>query len=608
MFLSNNKVDSIIGCISTSEVFFQTYTTHHEMDFMQSKITTFQCLPNELICEIFKYFNITELLEIFSPLNYQLYSLIHCYDSPIKLNFPISNELTFNDYSNTIIQHFQHNIHSIYLVNPFIFERLSFSSFPRLRILILENIAAEKFLEIHSYLSNLSLLSIKLADHIKHPNYFYNKILGLSHLKYLKISEFEPKDNVVLFPNTCNLQYNSSLAKLVIDHKCSVQDLILLLHYVPKLRYLSCRKLRGSTNFVPTNVEPIVLNHLKYLSLKTAHVNFDQLEFIFENFSHQIEIFRFSAIYQVDYFDAIRWQHFIQSKLPQLRRFHLEILSDKDTPTPISYVSITSFMSSFWLEHRWHFRYECQPNNAAFHSIDSYDQATCYELHSRSYEETVPSHELTPTIFSRVNHLIHSGNISNRTNQFSFSNTTDLTIRNYENTSLHSISTILKRFMSLPNLSQLTIDHQSFCITQFIDLLYFCPCIRVLNTYHCFSFSKVSLALLAKTTTFQTILKQNQIQTITMKWSPYREMINLFNKLCPRLQQMIVECDETDHYYRSFNRGAFSWLNSNHNRIQAPFICFINYPVSNRFHRSLLPVPLSYMMNTIGTNMYFWST
>lgn len=549
-------------------------------------ITYFEDLSNDLLCEIFEYFNISEIDQIFPALNQRYANLVYHSNLPIKLNLSCISKSTYEKYYNHTVLSYQHRIHSIYLTNPFIFDQLSFSLFPRLQVLILENITVERLAKIFCESPHLSLLSIKLADVLKNASTLYEQILRLPMLQYCKISG---EKRFSALPLQIFDQQFSVIKQLVISYQCNMNDLMILSFSLPQLHRLSCTNLIGLWSEY-THFQPIILNNLTHLSFKVENLSFDHLELFFTNLTHQLQVFNFSTDYQVDYFSARRWEDLISSKLPKLRLFNLQIKSKETTLTAVPYVSINQFTSSFWLKRQWYFRYEYQPTHAVFYSIHPY-RSIHYELNSCSIEETFPCQ--TSKIFPSVNHLIHRGNISTRTNVVSFPCLTDLTIVDYSNPSMHSVSTIFDRFISLTKLYKLSIDHQSFCVTQLIDLLYFSPHIQILSV-HSLSFSKVSPKSIKETETFQTISKQNQIRKITLKDISYSQIIDFFNQLCPRLQQMIVGCNQ----YRFFPRLDLQSFG-------APFLCFLNFRGSIDRIRS--HTTESHSIELIGTNLYVWS-
>lgn len=550
-----------------------------------NSVTCFEDLSNEIVCEIFEYLNISEIQQSFVLLNERFSNLILYSNLPIKLNFSSILQSTYEKYSNDIVFPYRHRIHSINLMNPFIFDQLSFSLFPRLQILILENMSSEKVEKIFDECPNLSLLLIQLMDVLKNANTLYEKILRLPLLQYCKISR---EKQLFILPLQMFSPQLSALKQLVINHQYGMNDLVILLSYLPELHRLSCTNLIGF-NFEYINIQPIILNNLRNLSFKVENLTFDKLELFFMNVTHQVEVFYFSADYQIDYFNAPRWENLILLKLPKLRLFNLRIKSEETSLRRIPYISINQFMSSFWFTRQWYFRYEYQATYAILYSIHPH-RSIHYELNYRSSEETSPCP--TSKIFSSVKHLIHRGDISARKNLVSFPFISELSIVDYSNRSMDSISTNLDRFISLNKLIKLSIDHRLFCVTQLIDLLYFCPLIQILSV-DSLSFSKVKSTSIEQTETFKTISKQNQIRKITLKDHSDVQMIEFFNKLCPRLHQMIIDSNQYNIFSR-LNLGS----------IGATLLCFLN------FHRLIHPIRSQiqgpYSMQVIGTNLYIW--
>lgn len=112
-----------------------------------------------------------------------------------------------------------------------------------------------------------------------------------------------------------------------------------------------------------------------------------------------------------------------------------------------------------------------------------------YRLNNCSYGDTSPYPNET-NLYS-MNHISIHGNIGTKDNSIYFPNVTELTVFDYSNRTLHSISTIFDRFIPLIKLSKLSIYSHHICITQLIYLLYFSPNIHTL-TINSISLSKIS--------------------------------------------------------------------------------------------------------------------
>jgi len=168
-----------------------------------------------------------------------------------------------------------------------------------------------------------------------------------------------------------------------------------------------------------------------------------------------------------------------------------------------------------------------------------------------------------------VNHISIRGNIATKNDLIYFPNVTELTLFDYSNRSLHSISTILDRIIPLTKLYKLSIHSHHFCISQLMDLLYFSPNIHIL-IINSISLSKINSDSIQETQTFQTIFNENKITNIIFKEDSTLQCIQLFQKLCPRLEQITIDLTRYDHL--KIMKLLESDICSHH----APFWCFLN--------------------------------
>jgi hypothetical protein len=283
----------------------------------------------------------------------------------------------FQNYCKDIIIPNQHRIHSIHSTNPFLFDIPStpfryLFQFPQLRILILENFESEHLQYLLPQLNalfKLSSLMIKPIDNVHDKNILYEQIFRLPALHYCKVS-FKQQYLIKSLPISNHL--SSPIQHLVIDNYCCINYLNILLSYLPQLCRLSCNKLTGSTTFQHIQLQSIVLNNLIYLSFKIENLSFDDIESFFSKLTHQIQVFRLSADYDVTYLNADRWERFILTNLPSLRIFDLQLISKSHLNQNLPYISINQFLTSFWLKRKWFFRYEYEQSFAAFYSIQPY--------------------------------------------------------------------------------------------------------------------------------------------------------------------------------------------------------------------------------------------
>ncbi|CAF5001166.1 unnamed protein product, partial [Rotaria sp. Silwood1] len=502
--------------------------------------TCFEDLPNEIIYEIFEYLDFYDIDQAFSKLKFRYYSLLNNSTYHIKINVSSMSKSTFASYCKDIIIPYEDRIYSINLSNLFIYDLCSspfhsLSQFLRLEILILQNIESnylENLLPHLSSLLNLSSLIIMTIGYFHNVNKLYHTVFRLTALKYFKVSVNEHYVNEIL---SITKNHYSSLEHFVVDSHYQIDDLSILLSYVPKLRRLSFKKLSESY-YLQMHMQPIILNSLTHLSLQTKHIIFDKIELFIRNLSHQLQVFRFSTEFDVTYLNAKRWQELIVFHMPYLRIFDIELQAKYYDNQNEFHISINQFMSPFWWERQWYFTYEYTDYLARFYSIEPYRRKH-YILHNGLCQHTYPYRNNNN--LCSVNHISVQDDIEIKNNLIYFPHVTELTLFDHSNKTLHSISTILDRTIPLIQLFKISINCRQFCIGKLMELLYFSPNIHIL-IINSISLTKVSSTSIEQTQTFQAICNTNKITNLTIKESTTKECILLFIKLCPQLQQLTV--------------------------------------------------------------------
>lgn len=343
--------------------------------------TRFDDLSNEVIYEIFEYLDFYHLYQTFSTLNSRYYDLIHHSTVQIDLILPSIPQRGFQNFSKDFLIINQHRIRSIYSTNPFLFDvspspfRYLFQ-FRQLHTLFLEQFDSKHLQNLFSQITvlpYLTSLTIKPLNAITNKDHLYQQIFRLPALIYCQVACNEPWSNQWL--TICRNQY-STIKHLVIAHPCSLNDLMITLTYVPQLRRLSCEYLRQPSITQRSNFHSIVLSQLTHLSFGMRDVSFDQFESFLTKISHDIQVVQLSteSSFQLTYIDGQRWENFILNYLPKLRLFDLDVRETNHTNMPLSMVLINRFLTSFWLQRQWFFRYEYNHQSEVFYSIQPYRQ------------------------------------------------------------------------------------------------------------------------------------------------------------------------------------------------------------------------------------------
>jgi hypothetical protein len=127
-------------------------------------------------------------------------------------------------------------------------------------------------------------------------------------------------------------------------------------------------------NYQDVELCPIVLKHLKYVSLKLALINFNLFEPYIKHFFRHVEVLRLTTKHDPAYLDAKRWENLITSYMPNLCIFDLFHIGFLNRST---YHDLTDqFNSSFWVEKKWFFSHQHnsigRANAGVFYSTQPY--------------------------------------------------------------------------------------------------------------------------------------------------------------------------------------------------------------------------------------------
>ncbi|CAF4765233.1 unnamed protein product, partial [Rotaria sp. Silwood2] len=226
----------------------------------------------ELIYEIFEYVTYYHAFQAFYDLNQRFQNLFLNSNLPIKINISSISKSKFQHFSTHIIKPYAYRIEVFRLSNrcidPCLLLLPIMKNLTQLTRLILNNIESNYIEQIINYLSSLPVLSsltIISIDTIKnYKNIIYNKIFRLPRLKYCQIliELLEcPKSLPIATYEFSNIEH------LIINHDISIDQLPILLSYVPQLRCLSIGNLKES-KLHRTEKGSISLNYLTNVSLK----------------------------------------------------------------------------------------------------------------------------------------------------------------------------------------------------------------------------------------------------------------------------------------------------------------------------------------------------
>lgn len=332
-----------------------------------------------MIFEIFELINFDHVHKAFSNLNIRFQNLLADSKCSIKFRFGCISKSTFQHYYTEIIQPNKHRIKSLYLSNTFIINHIltsidNASKLLRLETLNVNNIFSKYIDELFQCLSILPVLSkltIYVLDYMKDKAKFYCQILGISGLKYCKIT-LQPCDTPKSLSITSNT--SSSIEHLVINDSLHINTFMALLPYIPHLRHLTVHDLcRPSNEQLKSCL--ITFNQLTYIDFYVDGIVFNDFILLIRKFSPRLDTLRLSTANGKTYLDGKKWQELILSDMPCLRIFDLSITADVRIISEWQSL-YPSFKSSFYFDQQWFFAYQSHgifgEQRIFFYSTDPY--------------------------------------------------------------------------------------------------------------------------------------------------------------------------------------------------------------------------------------------
>ncbi|CAF4902542.1 unnamed protein product [Rotaria sp. Silwood1] len=332
---------------------------------LKSPITCIENLPNELFYEIFDYLDGYEIYTAFLNLNVRFQHIITSSLLPLKINLDSKSKTPIKNLCSNIIIPNNNRIRSLHVQNKilsdeFLTECIIDSSFNHLESIVLNEITNDKLQILLPNLKNLphlfSLTIYLKIDYSYNFNDIYQMIYRLHILKYNKLSLLDNKQSNLIVSSTVNVQF-STIEYLVIDHNCSVNQLMSLLKSTPQLRRLQCKCLINLDRIME-NKDKLILSHLLYISIAQCCLRFDKFETFITKISSQLEVLHITTYRDIAYLDADRWEQLIVQHISHLRRLNFnhyhQVLYNKCKYDDFS-VLTNRFNSPFWIQRQWIF-------------------------------------------------------------------------------------------------------------------------------------------------------------------------------------------------------------------------------------------------------------
>ena len=382
-------------------------------------VRSFESIPNEVLLEVFDYFDDIDLLHGFHGLNSRFNSLL--YDQHrFRLNFKSISRRTLDMICREHLPLITDRLVALSLSdgkeNPEQIDRFfahipSFSQLSQLRSLTIFNIrscqtmlqSTQKCFEFHE-LTHLKLDSCYCLDNKNNFQEIMNNIWSLPKLIHYDI-------NIMVNPQfslcTPTIISTSLQSISIFRDPYKWHDLNELFHHTPHLHRLKvwiCDNV-SSSNQAHFNFH--LFSTLRVLNITTASsVDHFQLALLFQNTPN----LRHLNIIVWKIIEGQQWEYMIQNYLPKLRIFRLEIIKEYLDHSVLSrrneYIRelINTFRSPFWIyERQWFVRCFIANSTIYLHTLPSTFQYSYIEppqswLTTASYDDQQQVYDSTSSI------------------------------------------------------------------------------------------------------------------------------------------------------------------------------------------------------------------
>ncbi|CAF3916317.1 unnamed protein product [Rotaria sp. Silwood1] len=210
-----------------------------------------------------------------------------------------------------------------FIVHTFFLPSYGISKFSKIEILRVYDIKStyiKNTLDCLMDLPELYSLTINVIDNIDDINIFYIKIFGLSKLAFCQVEyktiPSQTDTNYLVIDATIF----SPLQQFIINADFPTNSLDILFSCFPQIRRLSIDRLTSSTT---KEIKPIIMPHLKHVTLKLNNIKFNEFEQVMKNFFENIQILSINTNNDQDYIQATKWEQLIINHMPDLSIFSL---------------------------------------------------------------------------------------------------------------------------------------------------------------------------------------------------------------------------------------------------------------------------------------------
>jgi hypothetical protein len=317
--------------------------------------THLEQLSNELFYDIFGYLDAQALYDAFSDQNIRFHSLLNAQTLQFKWNSSLDSNC--RERYTTLVNHCRHRIITLDIHHH---RLIVDSSFIRLESLKCIQLAFDRILLLLPMLTclpRLRALTIEFNDYQKQDlTCIYQLVFRLPVLKYGKISS-NALQTIIQMP-AIKSNSTSDIECLIIDHPCAYDELIRILHYVPKLHTLTCRELSPSRQHITSHVL-VKLSQLTYLRIHYRNLMFDTLEMFIGNFGSSLKVLYIrGSDHGEQYLHSDQWEQLFERTRIRLTRFilHLTIYLDTAHALCTYRCLLKDFRLPYWIEQAWFFK------------------------------------------------------------------------------------------------------------------------------------------------------------------------------------------------------------------------------------------------------------
>lgn len=368
----------------------------------------FETLANELLLDLFEYFDGLNLFRAFYGLNYRLNHLLYYH-----FDFRSISKQKFNRLCHEYIPLISQQIMSLCLSND--------DETPNLPEIFFS------YTFIFNHLKSLSIYGIYSIDSL---NQIIEQCQSLIYLKHFKIIHFRidgEQDKITLLMNRIwnlslthchfedfysggqyffNIQTKSLSIKYlsIYDIYCDMNVLYHLFEYTPNLKQLTISSDYSSS---------YELLNQKYLSIKILKLSFEGSIHPVINLIENLPNLSYLTLKTYDIFlNGYEWKEIIENNLPKIKTFHLRMnvqFNNSNNKDEEIDNLLETFQTYFWIEqHQWFVQCDWELDNSSNRAILytlPYDFGDFFYFDTLKSKSTCPNRNFS---YNRVNILRQS--------------------------------------------------------------------------------------------------------------------------------------------------------------------------------------------------------